>query len=72
MPAPIEQQDVNTPANFGNSVGVNNLDRGVEDHAPVPIYSASRLAQNEVDDNEIATLADESPEFRAIPSILFA
>ena len=41
---PIEQEDVNTPAVFGQYIDVYDINRGVEDGATVPIYYESRIA----------------------------
>lgn len=49
---PIEADDVNTPAVFGNYIDVYDISRGVEDGATVPIYYESRLARIELDENE--------------------
>ena len=45
---PIEQDDVNTPAVFGDYVDVYDISRAVEDGATVPIYYESRLARIEL------------------------
>ena len=45
---PIEQDDVNTPAVFGDYVDVYDIARAVEDGATVPIYYESRLARIEL------------------------
>ena len=49
---PIEADDVNTPAVFGNYIDVYDISQAVEDGATVPIYYESRLARIELDDNE--------------------
>ncbi|MGE8286616.1 MAG: type I restriction endonuclease subunit R [Stenotrophomonas sp.] len=49
---PIEADDVNTPAVFGNYIDVYDISRAVEDGATVPIYYESRLARIELDDAE--------------------
>lgn len=49
---PIEQDDVNTPAVFGQYIDVYDISRVVEDGATVPIYYESRLARIELDENE--------------------
>ncbi|CAI8694745.1 type I restriction endonuclease subunit R [Burkholderia sp. IT-111MI5] len=49
---PIEADDVNTPAVFGNYIDVYDISRAVEDGATVPIYYESRLARIELDDDE--------------------
>ena len=59
---PIEQEDVNTPAVFGEYIDVYDINRGVEDGATVPIYYESRLARIELDEDEKAKLDDEVAE----------
>ncbi|MEO5367432.1 MAG: type I restriction endonuclease subunit R [Magnetococcus sp. WYHC-3] len=49
---PIEQDDVNTPAVFGDYIDVYDISRAVEDGATVPIYYESRLARIELDEDE--------------------
>ena len=49
---PIEADDVNTPAVFGNYIDVYDISRAVEDGATVPIYYESRLARIELDEVE--------------------
>lgn len=49
---PIESDDVNTPAVFGEYVDVYDITRAVEDGATVPIYYESRLARIELDEDE--------------------
>lgn len=49
---PIEADDVNTPAVFGNYIDVYDINRAVEDGATVPIYYESRLARIELDEDE--------------------
>jgi type I restriction enzyme R subunit len=63
---PIEKEDVNTPAVFGEYIDVYDINRAVEDGATVPIYYESRLARIELDedvrpkiDDEIAELTEE-------------
>ena len=62
---PIEADDVNTPAVFGNYIDVYDISRAVEDGATVPIYYESRLARIELDEEEkpkIDTEVDELTE----------
>ncbi|HLP41362.1 MAG TPA: type I restriction endonuclease subunit R, partial [Fibrobacteria bacterium] len=66
---PIEADDVNTPAVFGNYIDVYDISRAVEDGATVPIYYESRLARIELDeaerpriDEEIEALTEEDPQ----------
>jgi type I restriction enzyme R subunit len=49
---PIEKDDVNTPAVFGDYIDIYDIGRAVEDGATVPIYYESRLARIELDANE--------------------
>jgi type I restriction enzyme R subunit len=49
---PIEKDDINTPAVFGNYIDVYDISRAVEDGATVPIYYESRLARIELPDDE--------------------
>jgi type I restriction enzyme R subunit len=49
---PIEMDDVNTPAVFGEYIDVYDISRAVEDGATVPIYYESRLARIELSEDE--------------------
>ena len=49
---PIELQDANTRAVFGDYISVYDVMRSVEDKATVPIYYESRLAKLSLDDQE--------------------
>ncbi len=49
---PIEKDDVNTPAVFGEYIAVYDISRAVQDGATVPIYYESRLARIEIPDEE--------------------
>ncbi|MBO9379641.1 HsdR family type I site-specific deoxyribonuclease [Sphingomonas histidinilytica] len=49
---PIEKDDVNTAAVFGEYIDVYDISRAVEDGATVPIYYESRLARIELLDDE--------------------
>jgi len=49
---PIEADDVNTPATFGNYIDIYDISRAVEDGATVPIYYESRLARIELNEDE--------------------
>lgn len=49
---PIEKDDVNTPAVFGQYIDVYDISRAVEDGATVPIYYESRLARIELPEDE--------------------
>ncbi|MBK1631681.1 DEAD/DEAH box helicase [Thiohalocapsa halophila] len=59
---PIEQDDVNTPAVFGEYIDVYDINRAVEDGATVPIYYESRLARVELDDEARAALDEDIDE----------
>lgn len=59
---PIEKEDVNTPAVFGEYIDVYDINRGVEDGATVPIFYESRLARIELDEVEKPLLDDEVAE----------
>lgn len=59
---PIEKEDVNTPAVFGEYIDVYDINRGVEDGATVPIYYESRLARIELNEDEKPALDDEVAE----------
>ena len=66
---PIEKDDVNTPAVFGEYIDVYDISRAVEDGATVPIYYESRLARIELDedekpkiDAEVNELTEDDPE----------
>ena len=49
---PIELQDANTRAVFGDYISVYDIQRSVEDKATVPIYYESRLAKLALDERE--------------------
>jgi type I restriction enzyme R subunit len=49
---PIEKDDVNTPAVFGEYIDVYDISQAVEDGATVPIYYESRLARIELPEEE--------------------
>ena len=59
---PIEKEDVNTPAVFGEYIDIYDINRGVEDGATVPIYYESRIARIELDEDENPKLDDEVAE----------
>lgn len=59
---PIEHEDVNTPAVFGEYIDVYDINRGVEDGVTVPIYYESRLARVELDENKTPLIDDEVAE----------
>ena len=49
---PIELEDANTRAVFGDYISVYDIERSVEDRATVPIYYESRLAKLTLDEAE--------------------
>ena len=49
---PIELEDANTRAVFGDYISVYDIERSVEDQATVPIYYESRLAKLTLDETE--------------------
>ncbi len=49
---PIELQDANTRAVFGDYISIYDIQRSVEDRATVPIYYEGRLAKLELDEGE--------------------
>ena len=49
---PIELQDANTRAVFGDYISIYDIERSVQDRATVPIYYESRLAKLELDATE--------------------
>ena len=49
---PIELQDANTRAVFGDYISIYDIQRSVEDGATVPIYYESRLAKLTLDQDE--------------------
>ena len=57
---PIELQDANTRAVFGDYISIYDIQRSVEDGATVPIYYESRLAKLALDESEKARI---DPEF---------
>ncbi len=56
---PIEKDDVNTPAVFGDYVDVYDISRAVDDGATVPIYYESRLARIELPPEELPVIDAE-------------
>ena len=49
---PVELQDANTRAVFGEYISIYDIQRSVEDRATVPIYYESRLAKLALDEDE--------------------
>ena len=60
---PIELQDANTRAVFGDYISVYDIRKSVEDRATVPIYFESRLARLSLDDAEKPTI---DPQFEEV------
>ncbi|QIG79645.1 type I restriction endonuclease subunit R [Stakelama tenebrarum] len=59
---PIEKDDVNTPAVFGDYVDIYDISRAVEDGATVPIYYESRLARIELPEDQVPLIDAEVEE----------
>ncbi|MHB1328874.1 MAG: type I restriction endonuclease subunit R, partial [Gemmatimonadales bacterium] len=57
---PIELQDANTRAVFGDYISIYDIQRAVADGATVPIYYESRLAKLKLDERERPTI---DPDF---------
>ena len=57
---PIELEDANTRAVFGDYISVYDIQRSVEDRATVPIHYESRLARLELDESNRPTI---DPDF---------
>ena len=57
---PVELQDANTRAVFGEYISIYDIQRSVEDRATVPIYYESRLAKLALDEDERPRI---DPEF---------
>ncbi|WP_024880905.1 type I restriction endonuclease subunit R [Methylosinus sp. LW3] len=49
---PVEGEDRNTPAIFGDYIDIYDISRAVEDRATVPIYYESRVARIQLDEEE--------------------
>ena len=60
---PIELQDKNTRAVFGDYISIYDIQRAVEDKATVPIYYESRLAKLALDESERPRI---DPEFEEV------
>ena len=59
---PIEQQDANTRAVFGEYISIYDIKRSVEDKATVPVYYESRLVQLSLDDGSRAEIDEDFEE----------
>jgi type I restriction enzyme R subunit len=59
---PIERQDANTRAVFGDYISIYDIQRAVEDGATVPIYYESRLAKLALDEQEKPKIDEEFEE----------
>jgi type I restriction enzyme R subunit len=57
---PIEREDANTRAVFGDYISIYDIQRSVSDEATVPIYYESRLAKLALDEDE---RPDIDPDF---------
>ena len=60
---PIELEDANTRAVFGDYISVYDITRSEEDGATVPIYYESRLAELKLDEDEKPNI---DPEFEEV------
>ena len=60
---PIELQDANTRAVFGDYISIYDIQRSVEDGATVPIYYESRLAKLALEESERPNI---DPEFEEV------
>ncbi len=60
---PIELQDANTRAVFGDYISIYDIQRSVEDGATVPIYYESRLARLALDQRERPAI---DPQFEEV------
>jgi type I restriction enzyme R subunit len=60
---PIELEDANTRAVFGDYISVYDIEQAVEDEATVPIYYESRLAKLSLDEAERPRI---DPEFEEV------
>ena len=60
---PIESNDVNTPAVFGNYVDIYDITQAVEDGATVKIYYESRLAKVRISEEGQQLLEEFDSEF---------
>jgi type I restriction enzyme R subunit len=61
---PVEKDDINTRAIFGDFIDVYDISRAVEDGATVPIYYESRVARIHIDENEKPT---STPRLQKLP-----
>ena len=59
---PVEKDDVNTPAVFGDYIDVYDIKQAVDDGATVPIYFSSRLAKVHLAENAISEIDYEVDE----------
>ncbi len=59
---PIEKDDVNTPAVFGDYIDIYDISRAVEDGATVPIYYESRLARIDLPEDQKPAIDAEIEE----------
>ena len=68
---PIERDDKNTPAVFGDYIDIYDISRGVEDGLTVPIYYESRLAHIRLNENEKPNIDDEISELTEDESMIY-
>jgi len=62
---PVEKDDANTPAVFGDYIDIYDIQRAVEDGATVPIYYESRLAKVRLDPEAVASIDEKVEELLA-------
>ncbi|MGH9834309.1 MAG: type I restriction endonuclease subunit R [Blastocatellia bacterium] len=59
---PIEKNDANTRAIFGEYISIYDIQRAVADHATVPIYYESRIAKLALNQAELPKIDEEFDE----------
>src|SRR5471030_1522150 len=59
---PIEQNDANTRAIFGDYISIYDIQQAVADHATVPIYYESRIAKLSLNQAALPKIDDEFEE----------
>ena len=59
---PIEKQDANTRAVFGDYISIYDIKRSVEDEATVPIHYESRLARLSLDEEQRPVIDEDFAE----------
>ena len=59
---PIEKEDANTRAVFGDYISIYDIEQAVQDGSTVPIYYESRLAMLDLDEAQRPSIDDEFEE----------